>query len=96
MSTTAPMTMLNVKIPISLKAQAKDIASDFGISVSAVVNDALRNFVVNRSITFEQQLVPNAKTAAGLKMSIVNIKAGKDLSPGFANAKDMDEYLDAL
>ncbi len=90
------MTMLNVKINIDLKRAAQALASDFGISVSSMVNNALRNIVEDRRVEFTKPLVPNAKTAKILDKATADIKAGKNLSPEFTTVQEMDDYLNNL
>ncbi|MFA6158366.1 MAG: type II toxin-antitoxin system RelB/DinJ family antitoxin [Candidatus Paceibacterota bacterium] len=86
-------TVLNIKIEKTLKDTARDVATNLGLSMSTVVNNYLRQFIDERQITFREPLVPNKKTAALLRRAEKDIKAGKNLSPVFANAKDMDAYL---
>ena len=38
----------------------------------------------------------NEKTRKMLKQAVEDIKQGKNLSPVFDNARDMDKYLDSL
>lgn len=87
MSTTAT-TMLNVKVPTDLKRQVQAFAADFGIPVSAIVNNALRHVVAEREVTFAKPLVPNAKTAKELREARADILAGRNLSPVFHDAED--------
>jgi addiction module RelB/DinJ family antitoxin len=86
-------TVLNIKIEKGLKDTARDVATTLGLSMSTVVNNYLRQFVNERQITFREPLVPNKKTAALLRRIEKDVKAGKNLSPAFANAKDMEAYL---
>ncbi len=94
MNSTTQMTMLNVKINSDLKREAQKLARDFGISVSSMVNNALRNIVQEKRVEFTKPLVPNAKTAKILDKAIADIKAGKNLSPEFTNMDDAVAWLE--
>lgn len=89
-------TVLNIKTDSKLKKEAQKTAKEAGIPLSLVVNSALRKFVSERSITVRAPLVPNAKTAKILDKALKDIKQGKNLSPLFQTAAEMDRYLDSL
>ncbi len=88
--------MLNVKTDSKLKKDAQRTAKEAGIPISLVVNSALKKFVAQRSIIIEAPLIPNAKTAKILDRALKDIKAGKNLSPVFKTAAEMDRYLNSL
>ena len=89
-------TMMHIKTDKDLKTSAQDAAEELGISLSTVVNASLRNFVRTREVhisavprmtkEFEELLGPIEK----------DIREGKNLSPVFSSAQEMDEYLDTL
>ncbi len=89
-------TVLNIKTDAKLKKEAQKTAKEAGIPLSLVVNSALRKFVSERSITVNAPLLPNAKTAKILDKALKDIKQGKNLSPLFKTATEMDRYLDSL
>ena len=79
-----------------LKKAVQKVASEMGLPVSVLMNNAARKIIETRSITFQAPLIPNAKTAKILDKALKDIKAGKNLSPVFETVKEMDRYLDSL
>jgi len=88
--------VITVKTYPELKRRAEQFARGTGMSLSDVVNLSLRQTINQGSITIEEPYVPNKKTAKELGASLKDIKAGKNLSPVFSSAKEMDGYLNAL
>lgn len=68
--------VINLKTDPELKKLAAKTADKFGISVSAVLNNELRRFATEQSVTFEVPEVPNAETARQLASSRKQIEAG--------------------
>ena len=69
-------SVINLKTDPELKDLAAKTADKLGISISAVLNNELRRFTAEQSVSFEVPEVPNAKTAAHLAASKENIRAG--------------------
>ena len=88
--------IITIKTEPELKRRADEFARATGMSLSGVVNLSLRQVVNLGRIVIEKPLVPNAKTAKKLRVSLTDIKAGKHLSPVFNSASEMDAYLDRL
>ena len=90
-------TMLNFKIDTKLKKELKKTADTMGLPVSALMNNAARQIVQQRSATFQAPLIPNAKTGRELKKAMAEIKAGKYKKwPTFKTGPEMDRYLDSI
>ncbi|MDQ2972900.1 MAG: type II toxin-antitoxin system RelB/DinJ family antitoxin [bacterium] len=83
--------VINLKTDPELKKRAAKAADKLGISVSAVLNNELRRFATEQSVTFDVPEVPNAKTAKELAASRKQIEAGD-----YHKFKDNDEALDFL
>jgi antitoxin component of RelBE/YafQ-DinJ toxin-antitoxin module len=83
--------VINLKTDPELKARAAATADRLGVSLSAILNNELRRFAVEQSVTFDIPEVPNARTAAELAASRKQIEAG-DYRAFDAN----DEALDFL
>jgi len=45
-----PTTVINIKTDTKIKKEAKKVASEMGLTLSAVINAQLRQFVKNKSI----------------------------------------------
>jgi addiction module RelB/DinJ family antitoxin len=80
--------VINLKTDPELKKLAAKAADKLGISVSAVLNNELRRFAAEQSVTFDVPEVPNAKTAKELAASRKQIEAGDYYGP-FDTAEDM-------
>lgn len=83
--------VINLKTDPELKKLAAEAADKLGISVSAVLNNELRRFATEQSVTFDLPEVPNKKTAKELAASRKRIEAGD-----YYKFKDNDEALDFL
>ena len=68
--------VINLKTDPELKKRAAKVADKLGISVSAVLNNELRRFATEQSVTFDVPEMPNAKTAKELTASKKQIEAG--------------------
>ncbi len=68
--------VINLKTDPALKRAAAKVAEKLGISLSAVLNNELRRFTAEQSVSFEVPEVPNAATAAQLKKSREEIERG--------------------
>lgn len=51
---------INAKTDPALKKQAASLADELGISLSIVINTALRNFVTERKLVVSEDYTPNA------------------------------------
>ena len=83
--------VINLKTDPELKKLAAKTADKLGISVSAVLNNELRRFAAEQSVTFDVPEVPNAKTAKELATSRKQVEA-RD----YHKFEDNDEALDFL
>jgi len=54
---------ITVKIDAKLKKDAQKLAKNLGLSLSAIVENKLREVVNERRVVFEEPLVPNKRTA---------------------------------
>lgn len=86
--------ILNIKTDPKLKKEAQKVAQEMGLPLSVVVNESLKTFVEKREITFSAPLIPNAKTARGLKKSIADINSGRAKLYGpFKSGKELIQSL---
>lgn len=73
MSNTA---IINLKTDPKLKKAAAETAAKLGISLSMVLNNELRRFAAEQSVTFDLPEVPNKKTVKAMAKSLKEIEAG--------------------
>lgn len=85
-------TVINIKTNPDVKSKAQAIAEELGLSLSAVINSLLRQFVRTKAINLAVEEKPSPYLKKILKESMEDIKKGK-VSPGFTNAKDAISWL---
>ncbi len=86
-------TVIHIKADKEVKENAQKAAKDLGLSLSAVINAALRNFIRTREVIFSD--IPQMTPELEKKLEKVeeDIKHGRNLSPRF---KNMDEAIKFL
>ena len=89
-------TVINIKTDKEVKKNAQELAQKLGLSLSDVINAALRNFIRTRGVYFSDipRMTPEFEKLLGKVEE--DIKKGRNLSPAFKNAGEMDKYLDSL
>jgi len=68
--------VINLKTDPKLKEQAAKVADKLGVSISAILNNELRRFAMEQSVTFDMPEVPNETTARTIATSRKDIEAG--------------------
>lgn len=84
--------IVNVRVETALKKQAQKVASELGISLSAIIHGFLKQLVKTKTVTFSASEEPTKYLIDTLKESKEDIKAGR-VSPTFTNAKDALAWL---
>lgn len=89
-------TVINIKADQEIKIKAKKIAQDLGLSLSAIINAYLRQFVKNKSVYFST--TPNmSKELEDILGGVErDIKNNKNLSRSISSSKDFKKYLSSL
>ncbi len=89
-------TVIHIRADKEVKKNAQKAAKDLGLTLSDVINASLRNFIRTREIVFSDipQMTPELEKI--LDTVEKDIKEGKNFSPAFNNADEMDKYLDSL
>lgn len=88
--------IINIKTEKEIKANVQKLAKDMGLSLSDVMNAALRNFIRSREVYFSAipQTTPEfERLLGGIEK---DIKEGKNLSPQFSSAEEIETYLNSL
>ena len=80
--------VINLKTDPKLKKAAADTAKRLGVSLSMVLNNELRRFAAEQSVTFDLPEVPNKKTAKAMAASLKEIETGDYYGP-FDTVEDM-------
>ena len=86
-------TVIHLKADKEVKENAQKAAKDLGLTLSDVINAALRNFIRTREVIFSDipQMTPELEKR--LEKVEDDIKHNRNLSPAF---KNMDEAIDYL
>ena len=84
-----------IKTEKETKAKAQKIAKELGLSLSAIVNGFIKQFIKTKTVTFsaDRDEIPNKRTRAILKQAEENYRRG-NTSPAFDNAEDAIKYLE--
>ncbi|MDD5416047.1 MAG: hypothetical protein PHE48_03540 [Candidatus Daviesbacteria bacterium] len=88
-------TVIHIKADYEVKKNAQKAAKDLGLSLSDVINAALRNFIRTREVVFSDipQMTPELEKL--LDRVEDDIKHDRNLSPRFKTAKDFLESLNS-
>lgn len=88
--------IVNLKTDKDVKEKAQELASDLGLTLSAVINAYLKQFIRNREVYFSTvpKMTPELENLIGKVERDYRQKA--NVSPVFGSAEEMDEYLDSL
>ena len=84
-------SVINIKTNPHIKSRAMRVAEKLGISINAVLNNELRRFASEESVTFDMPSVPNARTRKMLVQSRAQIEKGDYYR--FANNKKAVDFL---
>lgn len=86
-------TVIHIKADKEVKENAQKAAKDLGLTLSDIINAALRNFIRTREVIFSDipQMTPELEKR--LEKVEEDIKRGINLSPKF---KNMDAAIDYL
>lgn len=86
-------TMLSIKIDKDLKNKAQEVAHILGVSLNAVINQNIKEFIRERRVTFADHPTINKKTQKLLDRLLAESKANKNIVGPFYNAEDMIKSL---
>ncbi len=89
-------TVINVKTSPKVKKAAQHLASELGLSLSAVVNGYLRQFVRDKEVYFSKAPKMKPQLEALLDEIHGDIARGKNFSPALSSPKEIRDYLRAL
>lgn len=88
--------MINIKTDKKVKEDAQKLAKELGFTLSALVTASLKQFIRTQSVSFSASYKMTPYLEGILEEVEKDIKEGKNLSPKFSTAKEMDEYLFGL
>lgn len=92
-------TLINIKTDVAVKRRVQKMAAELGIPLSTLVNAHFKQLLRERRVSFalpqRSKEKPNKKTAALIKQAREDFKKGRNISPVFETAEEMDAYLNA-
>lgn len=89
-------TIINIKTEPEVKESAQKLAAELGLSLSAIINGYLNQFIRNRSVYFSTEHQMSDQLEELLDIVEEDIKTGKNLSKPLSSAKEVDNYLKSL
>ncbi|TSC66643.1 MAG: Uncharacterized protein G01um101477_30 [Candidatus Doudnabacteria bacterium Gr01-1014_77] len=88
-------TIINIKTDKQVKENAQKVAADLGLTLSAVINASLKQFIRSKEVYFSAipRMTPELEELIGsVKKDYV---LGKNISPVFSSAKEALDYLNS-
>jgi DNA-damage-inducible protein J len=89
-------TPVTIKIDSDVKYEAQKLAKSLGLSLSAIVENKLKEVIRERKVLFEEDLNLNDTTAKQLLEIEADVKAGRNLSGSFKTFEELEKHLDSL
>ena len=86
-------TLISIKTDVEVKQGVKKIAEEIGVPLSTIVNAYFKQLLREKRVDFALPLTPNKKTVKLLRRAQEDYKKGRNISPVFENAEEMDAYL---
>ncbi|NQT50103.1 type II toxin-antitoxin system RelB/DinJ family antitoxin [Candidatus Kuenenbacteria bacterium] len=89
-------TIINIKTEKQVKQNAQRIAKDLGLSLSAVINAYLKQFVRDKAVNFSIAPQMSAELEDELKSVEFDIQRNRNISKVISTKAELDEHLDSL
>jgi len=86
-------TVTTIKLDKNTKEKASKLASDMGLSLSSIVNASLKQFIIERRVTFRSEPSLNAKSKKALREALGEIENSKNLIGPFSNIGELKKSL---
>ena len=88
-------TVINIKTDKDIKQHAQKVAEELGLSLSAVVNAYLRQFVRNKEVHFTAAPRMSAELEGYLGHIEEDIQKKRNFSGPFSSGEEMDRWLNS-
>ncbi len=89
-------TMMHTRVPKKLRDEAKKVANELGISMSLIVEQALRNLTTSKQLIIENPLVPTPYLKSILKEAEENRDKPEHRTEAFESVDDAITHLKNL
>jgi len=87
--------IITLKTDREVKENAQKLAGDLGLTLSAVVNASLRQFIRDQGVNFSKTYTMTPELEKIIETAEKDRKAGKNISPIFTSGKKMIDYLNS-
>lgn len=91
-----PKTVITIKTDRRVKESAQEVAREMGIPLGTVLNAYLRQFVWEKEVRLSRMPRMTEKLEKIIEQTRRDYRDGKNISPAFESAKEMDAYLGGL
>ncbi len=89
-------TVINLKTDRAVKNNAQKLAYDLGLSLSAVINAFLKQFIRNQEVYFSSTPRMSKELEQLLGLVETDIKKKRNLSHYISTESELKEYLESL
>ena len=89
-------TPITIKIDTNVKHEAQKLAKSLGLSLSSIVENKLKEAILDRRIVFSEEFTLNEKTAKDLNLIEEDIKAKRNISGPFASLEELEAHLKSV
>ncbi|MFZ1323965.1 MAG: DUF6364 family protein [Candidatus Saccharimonadales bacterium] len=89
-------TPITLKIDSTVKKDAQKLAKSLGLSLSAIVENKLREVIRERRVVFEEPLDMSPKATRRFRKLEEDVKAGRNISGSFNSFEELEERLNSL
>lgn len=89
-------TVINLKTDWEVKKNAQELAQKMGLSLSAIINAYLRQFIRSRELYFSLAPTMTANLEKLLGRVETDIKTGRNLSSEISSPDELKKYLNSL
>ena len=86
--------IINIKTEPEVKYQAQEVAKQFGVSLSGLINAYLKQLIRTKKVEFTLEEMPTANLLQMLKQAKKETKKRK-VSPQFTSAQDASKWLNS-
>lgn len=89
-------TIINIKTDKEIKKDAQKIAAELGLSLSAVINAHLKQFVRNKEVYFSITPRMSLEMEKLLGKVEIDIQKNRNISPAFSFKQEIKKYFSSL
>jgi len=88
--------MINIKTEKEVKSHAQKLAKEMGLSLSAIINAYLKQFVRNKEVCFSAAPKMSSELENLLGKIEFDIQRNRNISQGFSSGEEIKKHLNSL